>query len=484
VRLADGLTSGVGRIQRQLEEAAAAEDVGSLAAADATLDELLARLATARGSVVPAERADAIARDLRAYHALARATTEGAIRGRADLTAALQEMTLRYTMLRETLEADAGRAHEAMSRALERTRVLQRRSVVLGAAVQAIAAGVAGVLALLVALAVSRRVRALTELAARVSEGDLEGEADVAGSDELAQLGRTFGKMTGRLRGMVRTLQESSAGLAAAASQLGESTRAQVGIVERVAAGVAETGVTTRELEQNAARAVEQAENVLEVARRAQAVGQDGEAAASGTVAAVEAAEVLVSEISGESARLLERAEHIEAVVETVRDLAAQSQVLSFNASLEAVRAGEAGKAFALVAAEVRSLAEGSDAGAERIARILRDIQGAIRTTRDRTAAGAKRMEGSARDVRESGHALERLGAMVRESGEAAREIAGALQQQSTGIVQIASAMRDIDAGMSETVARVEAVEAAARELTRMSEHIAEIAAGFRLGRA
>ena len=123
-------------------------------------------------------------------------------------------------------------------------------------------------------------------------------------------------------------------------------------------------------------------------------------------------------------------------MVETVRDLAAQSHVLSLNASLEAARAGEAGKGFAVVASEVRALADQSGKGADRIARIVRDIQAAIQTTLDQTTAGAASVEGSAARIRASGDSLRDLGGIVNETSGAAREIAGAVQQQSTGIAQ------------------------------------------------
>ena len=284
-----------------------------------------------------------------------------------------------------------------------------------------------------------------------------------------------------RLRALVATLKEASVALAAAAARLSENTRAQVGIVERAATGVAETGVTTRELEHTASLAASRAASVLEVARRAGEVSEAGHAAAEGSAEGIRAIQASVQRIAEGSARLLDQARVAGDVVETVRDLAAQSHVLSLNASLEAARAGEAGKGFAVVAAEVRALADQSGKGADRIAKIVRDIQAAIQSTLDQTTAGAESVEGSAARIRASGDSLRDLGGIVNETSGAAKEIAGAVQQQSTGIAQIATAMRDIDGGMAETVKRLEAVQASADELEETARRIAAIAAEFRL---
>jgi methyl-accepting chemotaxis protein len=483
LRLAQDLEAGLASRQRLLQDAASAEELPLLDLADEQHAELLDRLAQVPPNVLAPARAKALAGAIEGYHDVSREATEGLIRQRRDdrQASALEEMADSYNELADGLAEDTAAARKAVAESIEHARVLQRRSIQLAAAMLAAAALAAIVLAYALARTVTRPVHALNRAALRIAEGDLTEEIAVEGGDELAALAASFGRMTARLRALVSTLKDASVALAGAAGRLSENTRAQVGIVERAATGVAETGVTTRELEHTASLAANRAASVLEVAQRAGEVSEAGHAAAEGSAEGIRAIQASVQRIAEGSARLLEQARVAGDVVETVRDLAAQSHVLSLNASLEAARAGEAGRGFAVVAAEVRALADQSGKGADRIAKIVQDIQAAIQSTLDQTTAGAQSVEGSAARIRASGDSLRDLGGIVKETSGAAREIAGAVQQQSTGIAQIATAMRDIDGGMAETVKRLEAVQASADELEETARRIAAIAAEFRL---
>jgi len=486
LRLAQELEAGLQARQRLLQDAASAEEASLLELADEQHAELMKKLSEVPPEVLPPGRALELSGAFEGYHAVSREATEGLIlQRRTDRQAkALSEMADSFNELSDGLAEDTARARRAVAESIEAARVLQRRSILFAALMLAAAALAAVLLAYGLSQTVTRPVHALNRAALRIADGDLTEEIEVRGGDDIAMLAGSFARMSNRLRALVATLKQASVALAEAASRLSENTRAQVGIVERAATGVAETGVTTRELEHTASLAASRAAAVLEVAKRAGELSASGHTAAEGSADGIRAIQASVQRIAEGSARLLEQARLAGDVVETVRDLAAQSHVLSLNASLEAARAGEAGKGFAVVASEVRALADQSGQGADRIARIVRDIQAAIQSTLDQTTAGAQSVEGSAARIRASGDSLRDLGGIVNETSGAAREIAGAVQQQSTGIAQIATAMRDIDGGMAETVKRLEAVQASADELQETARRIASIAAEFRLERA
>jgi len=481
--LAQELEAGLAARQRALQDAAASEDAGLLAAADERQFAMRRALSEVPPGVMDRGAAQALLDELEAYGALSREATLGLIAQRADdrQAAALREMSETYTKLTQRLAGATAGARAAVAAGLESARRLQARSILLAAGMLAAAGLIALLLALALARSVTRPVERLNAAAQRIAQGDLTEEIEVQGSDEIAALAASFAGMTGRLRAVVGTLKDASEALASAASRLSENTQAQVAIVGRAAAGVAETGVTTRELEQAAGLAASRAAAVLEVATRAGALSQAGHAAAEGSAEGLRTIQGSVQGIAEVSGRLLEQARVASDVVETVKELAARSHVLSINASLEATRAGEAGKGFGVVATEVKALAEQSGQGAERIARIVKDIQAAIQATIQRTSEGASGVEGSAARIRASGESLRELGGAVSETGGAAREIAAAVQQQSVGIAQIAAAMRDLDGGMSETVRRLTAVQASADELQETARMIAAIASEFRI---
>jgi len=339
----------------------------------------------------------------------------------------------------------------------------------------------AAAMAALLPRSVVRPVRSLSASALRIADGDLTPEVKVETQDEIGILAESFRRMVGRLRELVSTLQSASGELKAAAAHLAENTRAQNAVLERQASGVAETSATTRELEQTSSVAASRAAAVLEVAQRAAEMSVRGQASAERSEAELRHIQGTVQGLIGRSAALLEQARQVGDVVETVSDLAAQSHVLSLNASIEAVRAGEAGKSFAVVAQEVRSLAQQSGEGAQRIARTIQGIQAAVEESRTATEQGSQGMAGSIEEIRASGASLREIGAIVQETSQAATQIAAAVQQQSTGIGQIAAAMRDLDQGMEETVGQVRSLDQSARLVADTAAKIAEVAAQFRV---
>jgi methyl-accepting chemotaxis protein len=483
LQLAQDLAATAALVQRQLQEGGAAADATALEIGDGMQEALLEMVASAGPGRPAPGRAAELRAALSTWYAAERAAAAARVEGAAPAAVADRRTAAAgaYVEALRALGAESARAREGMSQGFLRNRALQRRAVLAGALILALAALGSALLAWSVAGSVTRPLVSLQRAALRIADGDLTTEVEVGSVDEVGQLAGSFGRMTGRLREIVTTLQGASGELAAAAAELGGSTQAQVSIVERAAAGVSRTGATTRELERAAALAASRAASVLDVARRAADVSDSGQAAAEESAEGIRQMQAAVDRIGGESARLFDHARHVGDIVGTVRDLAAQSHVLSLNASIEAARAGQAGKGFGVVAAEVRALAEQSRRSADRIAHVVKDIHEAIVATVAQTSAGARGMETSAARIRASGESLRALGAIVRETGDAARDIAGAVDQQSSGVARIATAVREIDEGMAETVTRLDDVQASADRVSRTARRIAGIAAEFRV---
>jgi methyl-accepting chemotaxis protein len=336
-------------------------------------------------------------------------------------------------------------------------------------------------LALVLSRSMTKPLRSLKNVAVRIADGDLTTDVAVESRDEVGALAGSFQRMVVRLREMVGTLKSASQELAIAAEQLSDHTRSQSALLEQQASGVAETSSTTRELEQTSSLAASRAASVLEVARRAAEMSEAGRESAEKSAGELGRIQASVEAIIGQSSGLLEQARQVGDIVETVRDLATQSHVLSLNASIEAAKAGEAGKSFGVVAQEVRALAEQSGEGASRIGKIVEGILSAVQGTRDMTESSARDMTGSLAKVRSSGENLREIGAIVRETSDAALQIASAVQQQSTGIGQIASAMRDLDKGMEENVGRIRNLEVSVQRVAETATRISQIAQEFKV---
>jgi methyl-accepting chemotaxis protein len=483
LELAQHLESRLARVQRKLQDAASAEDASELEAADALQQELLRAINGAPREVLDPQRAAHLSQLVSAYYRDARATTARLVHreGGDELGDALRALGTRYVTVKDALAAETARSRAAVAQGFEEARTLQRRSVAAGAIILLLAALGSAALALVLAYRVSRPLVALEAAALRIADGDLTQEIVSSSRDEVGSLAESFRRMTERLRAIVSTLKTAATELGRAAERLTEHTRAQSAILERQASNVSETSATTRELEQTSQVAANQAESVLEVARKAARMSETGHTAAERSVVGLQQIQASVQDIMGQSGQLLDHARQVGDIVETVRDLAVQSHVLSLNASIEAARAGESGKGFAVVAAEVRALAEQSGDSAGKIQKIVQDMLTAVQATRTMTENGSREMEGSVEQIRASGESLREIGGIVRETSDAALQIATAVQQQSQGVAQIALAMRDLDGGMDETVARIQVLHDSARELTDTAVRISAIADGFRV---
>jgi methyl-accepting chemotaxis protein len=391
----------------------------------------------------------------------------------------IQEIDNAYKDLSDAFEQKKVEASRTMTSGMARARAVQFQSIVLGAFILLAAALLASAAAWLVAVRASRPLQTLSEAALRIAAGDLTQEVRVETADEVGILAGSFQRMVTRLRQLVGTLKDASQELALAAEQLSDHTRAQSAMLERQASGVAETSSTTRELEQTSSVAASRAASVLDVARRAADMSQAGQQAAERSAGELERIQVSVDSIVDQSSHLLEQARQVGDIVETVRDLATQSHVLSLNASIEAVKAGEAGKSFGVVAQEVRALAEQSGQSAATIGKMVEDILTAVQSTRETTERGSRGMAGSLGQIRASGDSLREIGTIVRETSDAALQIASAFQQQSTGIGQIATAMRDLNQGMEETIGRIRALELSSQHVAETATRISGIANEF-----
>ena len=422
-----------------------------------------------------AAKADALARAQK----MQRDRQAAGVQLRENANAEISSVNGPYQSLTRRMDTESHAAMGVIDNRLAELTRLQMVSVVLVLLILVVAGAGSGALAWWLSGRTSKPLKLLSELTTRVAEGDLTLEVPVTTSDEIGVLADGFRRMVKRFREIVSTLQGAAEELGIAAERLNDATRAQAGILEQQASGVAETGSTTRELEQTSAVAANRAAAVLEVAKRAADMSDVGRGAAERSAEELKRIQESIDAIVGQTGQMLEQARQVVGIVSTVRDLAGQSHILSLNASIEAARAGDAGKGFAVVAQEVRALADQSGKSAARVAAMVQQILAAVQATRVMTTRGSDAMAGSLDQIRASGDSLRDIGGIVRESSEAVQHIARVVQEQFAGIGHISTAMRDLDKGMEDAVGRIRSLEESAQQVAETAMRISGIAAEF-----
>jgi methyl-accepting chemotaxis protein len=178
---------------------------------------------------------------------------------------------------------------------------------------------------------------------------------------------------------------------------------------------------------------------------------------------------------------IIEQNQAIGKIIATVSDLAEQSNLLAVNAAIEAAKAGEQGKEFAVVAQEVKSLADQSKQAAAQVRAILNDIQKAMSTAVRATEQGSKAVEAGVKQSEEAGQAIRMLTDSIAQSAQAATQIVASSQQQLIGMDRVAMAMTSIKQASVQNVAGTQRIETAAQHLHSLDQTLMQLVEQYKV---
>jgi methyl-accepting chemotaxis protein len=355
----------------------------------------------------------------------------------------------------------------------------------------------------------------MAEDAKRIAIGDLTSVIEP--KSEKDELGHAFVAMIAGLREAVGQINESASNLAGASGQLasaanqaGQATNQINVTVQQVAKGTADQAASVnltassvdqmgkaidgvakgaQEQSQAIARASEVTAQInsaiQQVASNAAAVTRDSAAAAnaarSGTATVEETLQGMQSIKAkvGASAEKVEemgrRSQEIGAIVETIEDIASQTNLLALNAAIEAARAGEHGKGFAVVADEVRKLAERSSSATKEIGELIRGIQKTVADAVKAMEEGSKEVEGGVLSANKAGAALEDILKAAEAVNLQAIQAGEAAGQMNASAEELVSAVDTVSAVVEENTAATEEMAANSTEVTQAIESIASV---------
>lgn len=279
----------------------------------------------------------------------------------------------------------------------------------------------------------------------------------------------------GHLHKILSQVHEAVEHLNTATTEILAATNEQAAITNEQAAAVSETSTTVIEARQTAEQAADRARLVSEMAEKSLEIADHGLQTVAESVAGMGAIKEQVGMIAGTILSLSEHTQQIGAIIETVNDIADQSNLLALNAAMEAARAGEAGKGFAVVAGEVRHLAERSRKATAQIRTILGQIQKAANTAVMVTEEGNKRAITGEDQANATGVSIQAIQQQVQAVAQAAQQIAASARQQLEGMDQISNAMGSINQAALQGETGTRQVEAATHNLIQISGRLAQI---------
>ncbi|ABC30576.1 Methyl-accepting chemotaxis protein [Hahella chejuensis KCTC 2396] len=319
-------------------------------------------------------------------------------------------------------------------------------------------------------------LRELAKTSEAIAKGDLT--VTVAPRSERDILGNAFSAMIANLQSLTADLKEGVAVLSTASQEIMASTGQVAASAQETATAISEITTTVEEVKQTATVSNQKAKHVTEAAQRTLQVSQDGRKAVEATQDSMSQIRQQMHAVAESIVRLSEQSQAIAEIVATVNDLAEQSNLLGVNASIEAVKSGEQGRGFSVVAQEVKTLADQSKQATGQVRNILNDIQRAMNKAVMVAEQGSKVVDGGYQQAKLSGDSIRMLADSIEESSGAALQIAASSQQQLVGMDQVASAMESIKKASQDNVEGTKQAEQAARNLhqlgVRMQNRIAQ----------
>ena len=271
--------------------------------------------------------------------------------------------------------------------------------------------------------------------------------------------------LTKQVGAAVGHIQSSSSELQAAANQQTTGAREQATSMSEIATTISELLATSRQIAESAQRV-------------AQISGETAQAAGKGDQT-VQKAQDSISSIRRQVDLIVEhmlelgrKSQQIGGILEIINELAEQTNILSINASVEAAGAGEAGRRFAVVADEIRKLADRVGGSTKEIRGLIEEMRAAVNTTVMATEGGAKAAEAGTRQFSELASAFQNIASLVGTSTEAAREIELSTKQQATAVEQVNLAIANVAQATRETEASSGQTLQTAMELNVLSKDL------------
>ncbi|MGB0562827.1 MAG: methyl-accepting chemotaxis protein [Spirulinaceae cyanobacterium] len=274
------------------------------------------------------------------------------------------------------------------------------------------------------------------------------------------------------VRTTTRRLNSSASTLAAATSQIAATVEQQERTITQQAASVNETTTTMDELGASSRQSAQQADAASDAAQQALQLADHGTQTVDQALEGMTTLKTKVGAIAAQILHLSEQTGQIGNISQLVSDLANQTNMLALNAAVEAVRAGEHGKGFSVVAAEIRKLADQSKQSAQKINDLVTDIQGAINSTVMVTDEGTKTADASALVTQST---AETFGTMANALNNVVlnnQQISLNIKQQATAISQVVEAMNTINQGARETTNGIRQTKVGTQQLREMAAYL------------
>ncbi|HLL01223.1 MAG TPA: methyl-accepting chemotaxis protein [Myxococcaceae bacterium] len=348
-----------------------------------------------------------------------------------------------------------------------------------------VAAALLGLLlAFFIGRAITEPVSKMTEAAREVAKGDVSrSNLDVSASGEVHLMAKSFSEMLNTLRGTVAELVSRTEQLSSASRGLTGASADQEHVISQQAAYAQQIAATFEELSRTAEQISSSTEVVESSARRTHEAVAEAMAVVAQVVAGINDIRIESKGVAESIVGLNQDLQQVSKIAQVINQVAERSDLLALNAALEGTKAGEVGRGFSLVAAEMRKLAENVSASARDIARIVEKVQDSGEEAASKARVGMATSDRGVEVAEQASSVFERIVELARGTSEAARQITIATRQQRQSSEQAVQGARNVAELVKQGVDATGRTTRIAQDLQAVAEGLTAVTGRFKVAR-
>ena len=368
----------------------------------------------------------------------------------------------------------AKKEFERVEKATKIIRIIAIATIVAGLALSI-------VLGLIITRSVNSGVRELAVTAKKLANGELTARVNWDSTDELGDVGRAFNQMATEFSSLISQVRQSADQVASAAAM-------QTGTAEKVSAisgkqtqQAAIAASSIENLNSAVKEIAQKTDDVVTSANDASTMAAEGQKVVNKAVQGIQQVATTVKESAQLMVALGQRSDQIGQIVNVIKDIAEQTNLLALNAAIEAARAGEQGRGFAVVADEVRKLAERTATATSEISKMISAIQSETGNAVSTMEKGSSQVSDGVALANQAGQSLQNINSSVKRVVEMIEQISEATRSQSEMTNEITKRVEHIAEMAQENTSSIDETTHASHDLQNLSGHLQQVVSRFKL---
>jgi methyl-accepting chemotaxis protein len=329
---------------------------------------------------------------------------------------------------------------------------------------------------------ITKRLKMVMDYSSRIADRDLSMPAlEMRSGDEIGQLAGKVNEMKDSLKQVIADVLNSTQMVASSSSELAASAEQMASGIELQNQQTQQVAAAVEELSQSVGEVAAKSADATAASEESQSLAEEGGSIVNSTVEEMQGIATEVQSSADTINELGEKSKMIGEIISVINDIAEQTNLLALNAAIEAARAGEHGRGFAVVADEVRKLAERTTEATEEVSVSIRGIQAETSTAVELIENGSKRVGRGVELASSAGEALMSIVSGSKGVQRMVQDIAAAAGEQTAAADEIARAVEGINSVTNQSAESASQSSIAAADLAKQAEQLQELVSRFRL---